>query len=68
VKSYLETVNGASFVPKQAEDLEILLQTFLMQKAVYELNYELNNRPSWVLVPLRGIKSIVMKNRLEKVQ
>jgi maltose alpha-D-glucosyltransferase/alpha-amylase len=64
MRSYLETVNGASFVPKQAEDLEILLQTFLMQKAVYELNYELNNRPGWVLVPLRGIKSIVMKNRL----
>jgi maltose alpha-D-glucosyltransferase/alpha-amylase len=68
IKSYLETVDGASFVPKQTEDLEILLQTFLMQKAVYELNYELNNRPNWVLVPLRGIKSIVMKNRNSKVQ
>jgi len=67
MKSYLETVNGSSFVPKQAEDLEIMLQTFLMQKAVYELNYELNNRPDWVIVPLRGIKSIVMKNRLAAV-
>jgi maltose alpha-D-glucosyltransferase/alpha-amylase len=64
VGAYLETVNGSSFVPKQTEDLEIMLQTFLMQKAVYELNYELNNRPDWVTVPLRGIKSIVMKNRL----
>ncbi|RVU00688.1 maltose alpha-D-glucosyltransferase [Mucilaginibacter limnophilus] len=68
MRSYLETVNGSSFVPKQKEDLEILLQTFLLQKAVYELNYELNNRPGWVMVPLRGIKSIVMKNRLEKVE
>lgn len=63
MKSYLETVGGASFVPKLNEDLEIMLQTFLMQKAIYELNYELNNRPDWVLVPLRGIKSIVLKNR-----
>lgn len=63
MKSYLETVGEASFVPKATEDLEIMLQTFLMQKAVYELNYELNNRPDWVLVPLRGIKSIVLKNR-----
>jgi maltose alpha-D-glucosyltransferase/alpha-amylase len=67
MKSYLETVKGSSFVPKQAEDLEIMMQTFLMQKAIYELNYELNNRPAWVVVPLRGIKSIVMKNRLQKV-
>jgi maltose alpha-D-glucosyltransferase/alpha-amylase len=68
MKSYLETVEGSSFVPKQTEDLEIMMQTFLMQKAIYELNYELNNRPAWVVVPLRGIKSIVMKNRLQKVQ
>jgi len=64
VGAYLQAVNGSSFVPKQTEDLEIMLQTFLLQKAVYELNYELNNRPDWVIVPLRGIKSIVMKNRL----
>lgn len=68
MKAYLERVQGASFVPRDSRDLDILLQTFLMQKAVYELNYELNNRPDWVLVPLRGIQSIVMKNRLEKVQ
>ncbi|MBS7563311.1 maltose alpha-D-glucosyltransferase [Mucilaginibacter sp. Bleaf8] len=68
MQSYLETVKDSSFVPKSTEDLEILLQTFLLQKAVYELNYELNNRPAWVVVPIRGIKSIVMKNRVEKAQ
>ena len=68
LKSYLETVSDASFVPKDTADLEILLQTFLLQKAVYELNYELNNRPDWVIVPLRGIQSIVMDNRLKKAQ
>jgi maltose alpha-D-glucosyltransferase / alpha-amylase len=68
LRSYLETVGEASFVPKESGDLEILLRTFLLQKAIYELNYELNNRPDWVLVPLRGIRSIVMESRTKKVQ
>ena len=62
MKAYLKTVNGSSFVPADEEDLDILLQTYLLQKAVYELNYELNNRPDWVIVPLRGIKAIVQRN------
>ncbi|QJD94424.1 maltose alpha-D-glucosyltransferase [Mucilaginibacter robiniae] len=68
MQSYLDKAKGQAFVPKDVEDLDILLQTFLLQKAVYELNYELNNRPTWVMVPLRGIKSIVMKNRLQTAQ
>ena len=63
MKAYLKTVGPAAFVPDNKEDLNILLQTYLLQKAIYELNYELNNRPDWVIVPLRGIKSIVNKNR-----
>lgn len=65
LKSYLETVGNADFVPDNEEDLEILLQTYLLQKAIYELNYEINNRPDWVIVPLRGIKAIVEKNRMQ---
>jgi len=34
---------------------------------VYELNYELNNRPGWVMVPLRGIKAIMKSPELQKV-
>jgi maltose alpha-D-glucosyltransferase/alpha-amylase len=67
MKSYLKTVNGSSFIPDNSGDLDILLQTYLLQKAVYELNYELNNRPDWVIVPLRGIKAIVQKNRVPSV-
>ncbi|EOR94550.1 Trehalose synthase [Arcticibacter svalbardensis MN12-7] len=61
MQSYLQKVQGANFIPQDKESLGILLQTFLLQKAIYELNYELNNRPDWVIVPMRGIKSI-MKN------
>jgi maltose alpha-D-glucosyltransferase/alpha-amylase len=34
---------------------EILIRTFLLEKAVYELGYELNGRPDWAIIPLRGI-------------
>ncbi|CAG5068623.1 Glucosamine kinase [Dyadobacter sp. CECT 9623] len=62
MKAYLETVKENPIVPQKKEDLDVLMQTFLLQKAIYELNYEVNNRPSWVMVPLRGIKSIIKKN------
>jgi len=67
MKAYLKRVGKAEFVPDNQEDLEILMQTYLLQKAIYELNYEINNRPDWVIVPLRGIKAIVEKNRTQAV-
>ncbi len=67
MKAYLNTVEGHAFVPTNKEDLETLLRTFLLEKALYELNYELNNRPGWVLIPLRGIKELMRKDRAEAV-
>jgi maltose alpha-D-glucosyltransferase/alpha-amylase len=57
--SYLETVRNSPILPKSNEDLQILLDTYILEKAIYELYYELNNRPDWVIIPLRGIKSIM---------
>ncbi len=59
VRSYLKTVEGSSFIPKNKEDLGIMLQTYLLEKVVYEMNYELNNRPDWLIIPLRGIKVLL---------
>src|SRR5690606_13975696 len=56
---YLEQVKNENFIPDNEGDFKIMLHTYLLEKAVYELNYELNNRPDWVLIPLRGIKSIL---------
>jgi maltose alpha-D-glucosyltransferase / alpha-amylase len=61
MNAYLKTVEGSAFIPKSKEDLNTLMTTFLLEKAIYELNYELNNRPGWVIIPLRGIKSIMKK-------
>jgi maltose alpha-D-glucosyltransferase/alpha-amylase len=56
---YLETAGKARFLPKAREELEVLLNVYLLEKAVYELGYELNNRPEWVWVPLKGISLLV---------
>ena len=59
MRAYLDTVEGSAFIPDNKEDLETLMKTFLLEKALYELNYELNNRPEWVMIPLRGIKELM---------
>ena len=53
---------GASFIPKEEDDLQVLLEAYLLDKAVYEIGYELNNRPDWVVIPIRGIKHILRKS------
>jgi maltose alpha-D-glucosyltransferase/alpha-amylase len=58
-RSYLETVGKALFIPAEREELEIMLKAFLLEKAVYELGYELNNRPEWTIIPLRGLRDLL---------
>lgn len=55
LRAYLETTRGAAFLPGDPRQLRQLLDAFLLDKALNELTYELNNRPSWVRIPLRGI-------------
>ena len=60
LKSYLSTAGSASWVPQSQEDLELQLTTMLLEKALYELRYEMNLRPDWVRIPLRGILDLVV--------
>jgi maltose alpha-D-glucosyltransferase / alpha-amylase len=59
LQSYLKTTGTAIFIPQNSEDLQIMLEAYLLDKAVYEIGYELNNRPAWVVIPVRGIKHIL---------
>lgn len=59
LQSYLETVKDTMLVPADPEAVRVLLDTYILEKAVYELSYELNNRPDWVVIPMRGIKTIM---------
>jgi maltose alpha-D-glucosyltransferase/alpha-amylase len=55
LRGYFERLGDAPFIPASRKETELLLDTFLLEKALYEIGYELNNRPAWVQVPLQGI-------------
>ncbi len=59
LSAYLAAAKGASFLPASEQELCMLLDVCLLEKAVYEVCYELNNRPDWVAIPLRGITRIL---------
>ncbi|MBJ6727806.1 maltose alpha-D-glucosyltransferase [Geomesophilobacter sediminis] len=61
VEAYLKHLGDSPLIPKAPEDLDTMLDTFLLEKALYELGYELNNRPDWVEIPLHGIFELVAK-------
>jgi maltose alpha-D-glucosyltransferase/alpha-amylase len=52
---YLNTIGPAHLLPKDPEQTRTLLDAYLLEKAIYEVGYEINNRPTWVKVPLQGI-------------
>jgi maltose alpha-D-glucosyltransferase/alpha-amylase len=59
LRAYQLTINatGPSLIPKP-QQAQICLVTYLLEKALYELLYELDNRPTWVRIPLSGILSL----------
>jgi maltose alpha-D-glucosyltransferase / alpha-amylase len=59
LRGYLTTAEGRGLVPEDGEHTAILLDAFLLEKAVYELGYEMNNRPEWVDIPLTGIAEVL---------
>ena len=59
LESYLKTTAGAGFLPDKESDSQVMLEAYLIDKAVYEVGYELNHRPDWVVIPIRGIKHLL---------
>ena len=59
LRAYLAAAGRAPFVPRTNDELRILLAAFIMDKAIYELGYELNNRPDWLLIPTRSIVQLL---------
>ena len=57
--SYRATADNATFLPKSQQELQVLLDAYLLEKVVYELGYELNNRPDWVEIPLERILQLL---------
>ncbi len=57
--AYVKAVADSRVVPKDERDFTTLLETFILEKAIYELGYELNHRPDWLMIPVRGIEQIL---------
>jgi maltose alpha-D-glucosyltransferase/alpha-amylase len=56
---YFDVVKPVGLLPEDPEHLKILLDAYILEKAVYEIGYELNNRPDWLKVPLQGILQLL---------
>ena len=61
--AYLSRARTGSFLPATPAELKVLLEVNLLNKALYELGYELNNRPAWLKIPLEGILQLMENAR-----
>jgi maltose alpha-D-glucosyltransferase/alpha-amylase len=56
---YRETIAGCSSYPADPAHAAALLDLFALEKAFYEMSYELANRPAWLRIPMEGIRAIL---------
>jgi maltose alpha-D-glucosyltransferase/alpha-amylase len=60
---YRATIAGCASYPSEPDQAQRLLELFILEKAFYEMSYELANRPSWLRIPLEGIRAILDAGR-----
>jgi maltose alpha-D-glucosyltransferase/alpha-amylase len=60
---YRTAIAGCAAYPSEPEGAQRLLELFVLEKAFYEMSYELANRPSWLRIPLEGIRAILDADR-----
>jgi trehalose synthase-fused probable maltokinase len=59
--AYMQTMGNISAIFGNRTELNFLLQLHLLEKSVYELGYELNGRPDWIRIPLKGIQQVLFE-------
>ena len=55
LKEYFSVAGAASFLPQKSEELSILLGAYRLERALTEIEYELEQRPAWIRIPVHGI-------------
>jgi len=53
--AYRKSVAGTRFLPPDETDLQVFIDAFLLRKVIYEIGYELKERPDWLKIPLQEI-------------
>jgi maltose alpha-D-glucosyltransferase/alpha-amylase len=59
LNTYYEACQGADLIPKSENERTLLLVCFLIEKAIYEVGYELSHRPDWTIIPLKALRSLL---------
>jgi len=59
IDAYMQAIEDINGIFGSRAELNFLLQLHLLEKAVYELGYELNGRPEWIRIPLKGIQHVL---------
>ena len=59
--SYLQGIAGTPLAPRSDELVDLLLDFYELEKVIYEVEYELHNRPDWLHIPLAGMNRILQR-------
>ena len=65
LRGYLRAASAGDLLPSAKDQLAVLLDAFLLEKAVAELEYELTHRPDWVRIPVRGILQLLAPGKVQ---
>lgn len=66
LQTYTDVAQGENLNIGYRKEIDFLLKYCLLEKAIYELGYELNSRPRWAVIPLTGIFSIMQFGQVNK--
>jgi 1,4-alpha-glucan branching enzyme len=63
MRGWLTATRGSVVVPRDSGSMRALLDLFLLEKCIYEVHYEMNNRPEWLEIPLEGLRDAAERPR-----
>jgi maltose alpha-D-glucosyltransferase/alpha-amylase len=61
LNGYYDTMKKSPLLPISIQERDLLLEVFLLDKSVYEIAYEINNRPEWAIIPLQSLQQLIAK-------
>ncbi len=65
LRAYLHEMSGTGLIPGDPEAFDVLLDSLMLQKVMYEISYELQSRPEWLPIPVHGALALAMADARE---